>query len=177
MTDKHPYETTNLDRVGYGTPTFPWSRARDQLATGQPDVVSHPYFLATVGPTGRPHCAGVGAMWDDGDLYFPSGPGTRKSRDLEANPACTVAARLDDLDLTLDGEAARTTDPATLERLAAHYRDRGWPAQVAHDAFTAPYSAPSAGPAPWHLYRFTFHTVVGLGIKAPEGATRWRFER
>lgn len=31
---------------------------------------------------------------------------------------------------------------------------------VADDAVTAPYSAPSAGPPPWHLYRFTFHTEV-----------------
>ncbi len=177
MTDTQPYETTSLDRVGYGTTAFPWSRARDQLAAGQDDVISHPYFLATAGAKGVPHCAGIGAMWDDGDLYFTSGPGTRKSRDLAANPACTIAVRLDDLDLTLDGEAVRTTDPATLERLAARYRDVGWPAQVAGDAFTAPFSAPSAGPAPWHLYRFTFRTAVGLGIKAPEGATRWRFRR
>ena len=55
--------------------------------------------------------------------------------------------------------------------------DGGWPAEVAQDAFTAPFSAPSAGPAPWYLYRFAFHTAVGVGIKEPQGATRWRFER
>ena len=43
------------------------------------------------------------------------------------------------------------------------------------DAFTAPYSAPSAGPPPWHLYRFTFHTAVGVAGEEPHGATRWRF--
>ncbi|WP_425456974.1 pyridoxamine 5'-phosphate oxidase family protein [Actinomadura hallensis] len=41
-------------------------------------------------PDGRPHAAGVGALWYDGDLYFTSGPGTRKSRDLAANPACSL---------------------------------------------------------------------------------------
>jgi hypothetical protein len=177
MTDKQPYETISFDRVGYGTATFAWSRARDQLAEDQAGVISVPYFLSTVGPKGAPHTAGVGALWDDGDLYFTSGPGTRKSRDLAANPACTIAVRLGDLDLVLDGEAARVTDKPTLERLAARYRARGWPAEVAGDAFTAPFSAPSAGPAPWQLYRFTFHTAVGLGIKEPEGATRWRFDR
>jgi len=35
-----------------------------------------------------------------------------------------------------------------LEEVAAIYRDLGWPAVVAHDAVTAPYSAPSAGPLP-----------------------------
>src|ERR687883_407819 len=56
-------------------------------------------------------------------------------------------------------------------------RPGGWPAQVEGDAFTAPFNAPSAGPPPWHVYRFTFHTVVGVATTEPYGATRWRFER
>ena len=178
MTDIEPFETISLDRVGYGTETFPWSRARDELTATYEDVAAVPYFLGTVTPQGIPHVAGIGAMWDDGDLYFTSGPGTRKSRNLAANPACTVAARLKTLDLTLSGTANRVKDRAVLEHLAARYReDGGWPAEVEGDAFTAPFSAPSAGPAPWYLHRFTFTTAVGLGIKAPEGATRWRFAR
>ena len=62
-------------------------------------------------------------------------------------------------------------DPA-LERVASLYRESGWPAEVSGDAFTAPYSAPSAGPPPWQLYRFTFHTAIGQG---EHGAIRWRF--
>ena len=38
--------------------------------------------MATVRPDGRPHSAGVGAVWVDGALYFVSGPGTLKSRNL-----------------------------------------------------------------------------------------------
>jgi hypothetical protein len=38
-------------------------------------------------------------------------------------------------------------------------------------------SAPSAGPPPWHLFRFTFHTIVGLATADPNGATRWRSDR
>jgi hypothetical protein len=81
------------------------------------------------------------------------------------------------MDLTLEGEAAEVTDPATLEQVASIYRDIGWPDEVAGDVFIAPYTAPSAGPPPWHLYRFTFHTVVGLSTTEPNGATRWRFGR
>ena len=69
------------------------------------------------------------------------------------------------------------TDPETLERVAAGYRAGGWPAQVDGDAFTAPFNAPSAGPPPWHAYRFTFHTVVGVATTEPYGATRWCFQR
>jgi hypothetical protein len=34
-----------------------------------------------------------------------------------------------------------------------------------------------AGPPPWHLYLFTFHTAFGVATAEPHGATRWRFER
>jgi hypothetical protein len=172
MTDRAPTKSTNLDL--YGNAALPWSRARDRLAAPSP---SDRCFLGTVGPDGRPHAAGVGALWSDGDLYVVSGPGTRKSRNLAHNPACTIAAALPGLDLVLEGEARRVTDAPTLARLAALYRAQGWPAEVEGEAFTAPYSAPSAGPPPWHLYRFTFHTAVGVAGEEPHGATRWRFDR
>ena len=79
------------------------------------------FFVATVRPNGRPHSAGVGAVWVDGALYFTSGPGTLKSRNLAVNPACSVSARLRGIDLVLEGEAHRVTDASTLERLAAVY--------------------------------------------------------
>jgi hypothetical protein len=172
MTDREPIRVTNLDR--YGSAALPWSRPHDQLAAGTPGPET-PFFLGTSRPDGRPHAAGIGAVWVDGDLYFVSGAGTRKSRNLAANPACTVSARLEGIDLVLEGEARTVTDPATLERLAAAYRAGGWPAEVDGDAFTAPYSAPSAGPPPWQLYRLTVHTAFGLATAEPYGATRWRF--
>jgi hypothetical protein len=81
-------------------------------------------------PDGRPHAAGVGVVGHDGDLYFTSGPGTRKARNLKANPACAIAVKLPGMDLTLDGEAARATEPETLEKVAALYRELGWPARL-----------------------------------------------
>jgi hypothetical protein len=106
-----------------------------------------------------------------------SGPGTRKSRNLAANPASTVSVGLEGIDLVLEGETIRVTDGPSLTRLAALYRENGWPAEVEGDAFTAPYSAPSAGPPPWYLYRFTFDTAFGVATAEPHGATRWRFDR
>ena len=76
----------------------------------------------------------------------------------------------------LEGRAARITDTDTLQRIVAVYRAVGWPAEVDGAAFTAPYSAPSAGPPPWHLYRFTIETGFGVATAEPHGASRWRFE-
>jgi hypothetical protein len=104
-------------------------------------------------------------------------PAARKARDLAVNPLCTISVRLPGIDLVLDGTAPRVIDPEMLAQVAAGYRAGGWPAQVDGDAFTAPFNAPSAGPPPWHVYRFTFHTVVGVAISEPYGATRWRFQR
>ena len=172
MADRAPVEVTNLDR--YGSPPLPWRRPHD-LLVANPAQPGTSYFLGTSRPDGRPHAAGVGALWQDGDLYFTSGPGTRKARDLAANPACTFAVGLEGIDLVLEGQAARVTDPPMLERLAGRYRELGWPAEVEGHGFTAPFSAPSAGPPPWHLYRFTFHTATGVATAEPHGATRWRF--
>ena len=60
--------------------------------------------------------------------------------------------------------------------VARRYREGGWPAEVEGEAFTAPFSAPSAGPSPWQLYRFSFHTAFGVATAEPNGATRWRFD-
>jgi hypothetical protein len=174
MTDfmSEPISTRNLDR--YGSAELLWSRPRDILAADTPGV-DLTFFIGTVRPDGRPHSAGVGAIWVDDALYFVGGPGTRRSRNLAANPACSVSVRLRGIDLVLEGEAHRVVDTPTLERVAAVYRTGGWPATVEGDALTAPFNAPSAGPPPWHLYRLALHTAFGVATAEPHGATRWNF--
>lgn len=174
MTDLTPTATKNLDDL-YGSAPLDWARA--EAALSGPPTPEITYFLGTCRRDGTPHAAGIGAQWSEGAMYFTSSPVTRKSRDLGENPKCTISARLDGIDVVLDGEARRVTDAATLERIAAGYRAGGWPAEVAGDALTAPYSAPSAGPAPWHVFRFTVHRAAGVATREPFGATRWDFAR
>ena len=142
MTNPEPTQTINLDR--YGHDAIPWSVVVDAIGAGTPEST----VLGTSRPDGRPHAAAVGSICVDGYWYVVSGPGTRKSRNLAANPACTLTAKLPGIDVVFEGEAERVTDPEELERIAAVYRAGGWPAEVENDAFTAPYSAPSAGPPP-----------------------------
>src|SRR5436309_1440012 len=161
----------NLDI--YGGAPIPWSRALQQLEADS----AKSFWLATVRPDGRPHVAGVGALWFDGKFYIVSGPETRKSRNLAENPNCVISVSLADLDLVVEGTAARVTDDATLQRLAERYAAQGWPARVSDGAFTAEYSAPSAGRPPWYLYVVTPITAFGVATAAPGGAMRWTLER
>ena len=173
MSIRAPRETESLADL-YGLEPLPWGRALSALGRGSlgPET---PCFLATVRSDGRPHCAGIGLVERDGELYFTAGPATRKARNIAENPACTLSMRLDGIDLIFEGDAHRVVDPAMLGDVAAVFRAGGWPAVVEGDALSAPYSAPSAGPPPWHLYRVNVRTAFGVALREPGGATRWRF--
>jgi hypothetical protein len=168
----------NLDI--YGNAPIPWARALKALevAPATPEDPGGPttYWLATIRPDKRPHIAGVGALWVDDKFFFVSGAGTRKSRNLAANPNCVISVALRGLDLVVEGTARLVTDDPTLQRLAKLYAAQGWPASVKDGAFTAEYSAPSAGRPPWNLYVMTPSTAFGIASAEPFGATRWRFE-
>jgi len=172
VTGRTPSATTNLDI--YGDAELPWSRPLTVLErdTATPEIT---WFLGTVRPDGRPHAAGIGGLWHEDELYFTSSPNARKAKDLGANPAATLSVRLPTIDLVFEGRVERVTDAATLETVAARYRDGGWPAQVEGDALTAPFSAPSAGPPPWNVYRLVYDVVFGVATAQPYGATRWSF--
>jgi hypothetical protein len=174
MTDRAPIETTNLRRTDQTT--VDWNLVREQLAAPPPPDTPGGHIssvLGTVWPDGRPYLTGVGARWYDGDIYFLSGPTTRKARNLAKNPACSIAMRLDELDLVLHGEAFQTVDPRLLQTVGDLVRQSGWPVELTDDGFTAPFGPPDAGP-PWKLYRFVFHTAIAQG---EPGSTRWRFDR
>ncbi|MTE13979.1 pyridoxamine 5'-phosphate oxidase family protein [Nocardia aurantiaca] len=158
----------------YGKAELPWDVVRKAMdaGIGLPETAG---FLGTVSPSGKPSSAGIGCVESGGHIYFTSGPGTKKSRNLTGNPYCTLSFRFPEIDLVLSGEAHRVTDAGEIDRVTAVFREGGWPAERSGDAVTAPYSAQSAGPAPWHLYRFAPHTAVALALTDPHGATRWQF--
>jgi hypothetical protein len=158
-------ESINLDAA---EAEIPWSRALDQLGKLEPRGGSRgpTCWLATTGPDGRPHLAGVVGLWSDDTLYFVSGPQTRKARNVAADARCSFALSLPDLDLVLDGTASRVSDPQTLGRVA-------WPLEVEGDCVTASFAAPTAPPPPWHLHAFKPTTALGIGTSGQAGATRW----
>lgn len=175
-------DATNLAEL-YNTPTIEWRRITERLDRGIPQAPEtsgpqrHTCWLATVNADGSPHVTGIGALWADGEFWFETGERTKKGRNLARDPRCSLSVATDDFDLVVDGRAELNDDPKTVAAMADQWAAEGWPARVDESgvALTAEYSAPSAGPPPWRVYRLTPQTATALLTVTPGGATRWRF--
>jgi len=177
-----PTEATNLADL-YELPLLDWGPIAACLAegvsqapgSGGPD--RHTCWLATINADGSPHVTGVGALWVDDAFWFETGEGTRKGRNLAADPRCTLSVATHGFDLVVEGVARQVDDADTVARLAERWNDSGWPARVDGSgiALTAEFSAPSAGPPPWRVYRLAPERATALQTVDPGGATRWRF--
>ncbi len=174
-------QTKNLADL-YELPLLDWDLITARLddlpqapGAGGPD--RHTCWLATIDADGRPHVTGVGAQWFDGAFWFETGRQTRKGRNLARDPRCTLSLATHDFDLVVEGEAHLVTDPEAVAALADVWAAGGWPARVddTGTALTADFSAPSAGPPPWYVYRITAQRATALGTVEPGGATRWTF--
>ena len=176
-------QSSNLADL-YELSPLEWAPIEARLEAGVPQAPGtggpnrHTCWMATINADGSPHVAGIGATWVDGAFWFETGETSRKGRNLARDPRCTVSVATDEFDLVVEGEAVKVTDPALVADLARRWSEEGWPARVDESgtAITAEYSAPSAGPPPWAVYRLTPRAATALGI-VPAGATRFRFDR
>ncbi len=173
-------ETTNLGAAD-GLPPVDWDAIVDKLDAGSaptPDANNaRSTWLATVNEDGSPHVTAVGALWLEGSFWFQTGAGTRKCRNVEREPRCSMAVSIRDADVVIEGDAARVTDAGMVARAAQAWADSGWPAEPdeSGSAITAPFNAPSQGPPPWNLYRIAPRSAtVVLGVE-PGGLTRFNF--
>lgn len=73
------------------------------------------FWLATVRPDGRPHLMPVWAVWHEDALWFSSSLGSRKIRNLLAEPRCSLSTEDGDRPVVVDGRAEIVTD---LDRIA-----------------------------------------------------------
>jgi PPOX class probable F420-dependent enzyme len=172
-------ETTNLAELA----PLDWTGIESRLeagltqapGSGGPD--RHSSWLATINGDGSPHVTGVGALWADGAFWFETGERTRKGRNLARDPRCTLSVATQEFDLVVEGDAHHITDPATVADMAARWAAAGWPVSVDETgrALTAEYSAPSAGPPPWAVYRLTPRRATAIATTGAGGATRWDF--
>ena len=176
-------KTTNLADL-YELPIIDWAVIEHRLAqgvtqapgTGGPD--RHTSWLATINRDGSPHVTGVGALWFDGSFWFETGELTRKGRNLARDPRCTLSVATHEFDLVVEGVAEKIIDPTTVVTMAEQWSTQGWPARVDDSgvALTADYSAPSAGPPPWTIFRLVARQATSVLTVEPGGAMRWRFD-
>ena len=167
----------NLD--GYGAPPIEWSRVHGVMhsqVTQAPDTGGpgrHTSWLTTTNPDGSPHVMPVGVISFDDTWFFTSGPGTRKSRNIERDSRCVVSIATTPFDIVVEGVAERVTGHVELEAVAAAFAAQGWSPTVEGDGLTAEFSAPAAGPPPWYVYQVHPSRVYALGTAEPYGATRF----
>src|SRR3954451_21572799 len=80
---------------------------------------SHDYWCATVRPDGTPHVMPVWGIWLDHRLWFSSGLGSRKARNLAVEARCTVTTDDARDPVVVDGVAERLTAAAALADFVA----------------------------------------------------------
>jgi hypothetical protein len=149
-------------------------------ATPWPDAMAHLeqaglFWVSTVRTDGRPHVTPVVAVWLDGALYFSSGPGEQKSRNLAANPHCAVTtgcnAWNEGFDIVLHGEAVVVRDLSLLQQVAAAFLAKygsDWAFEVASDGTFRGHGVSL-------VYQLTPVQALGFG-KGPFSHTRWDFD-
>ena len=136
------------------------------------------FWISTVRRDGRPHVTPLVAVWDDGALYFSTGPGEQKAVNLEANPRVAVMTGCNSwqegLDVIVEGEAERVTDEARLTELARAWRgkwDGSWEFEPVADGFRH-----GGGEAIAHVFAVVPTKVLAFG-KGGFSHTRHRFPR
>jgi len=148
-----------------------WSEARRQLENAQA------YWLSTVRADGRPHVTSLLAVWVDGALYFCTGPGEQKARNIAGNPHCILTTGSNTLgegvDIVVEGDAVQVTDDARLHRLADAWEAKygpDWRFEVRAGRFFQE-GIPDGALA----YEVAPAKAFGFAKGDPFSQTRWRF--
>jgi general stress protein 26 len=120
----------------------PGAEATGWDATRQALEAAQLAWVSTVRADGRPHVTPLVAVWLDGAFHFCTGPAEQKAINLTTNPHVVLTTGCNEwdhgLDVVVEGEARRVTDPAMLRRLAAAWAtkwDGSWKFDVADGGF------------------------------------------
>ena len=150
-----------------GAAARPWAEVADVLSK------SEMFWLSTVRRDGRPHVTPLPAIWLDGTLHFCAGSHEQKAKNLESNPRCILTTGTSHLrsglDVVVEGTAARVTDTAQLQRLAAMWKSKlDWDFEVTGEVFG------DADGRQGLVFGVTPVKVLSFG-KGPYTQTRYRF--
>jgi general stress protein 26 len=96
-----------------GTGLMPWSWAEERL------TASRNYWVVSLWPDGRPHAMPVWGLWHQESFWFSSSKGSRKARNLVADPRCVVATEDAMAPVIIEGRAELVTEHEALETVLA----------------------------------------------------------
>jgi uncharacterized pyridoxamine 5'-phosphate oxidase family protein len=166
MTEFGPITTLQPQFSSEGATSTAWIDALDLLDS------SRIYWLATVRPDGRPHVTPLFSVLVDGVLFFCTGPGERKAKNLAANSQCAIMTgcnQVEGLDVVVEGEAVRVLDEPRLQRIAAQYASKyNWHYRVSDGVLTGPVGEVL-------VFEVQPTTAFGFGKGEHFSQTRWRF--
>ncbi|MFI1279521.1 pyridoxamine 5'-phosphate oxidase family protein [Streptomyces sp. NPDC020858] len=129
--EKQP-ATTELD-ARYSSALTPRPGAADVTATEWAEAqrqleAAEIFWVSTVRPEGRLHVTPVIAAWHAGVLYFSTGPGEQKARNLAHDGHCALTtggnSLTEGLDLVIEGTAEQVADRAVLEEVIAAFETK-----------------------------------------------------
>ncbi|MEX0681977.1 MAG: pyridoxamine 5'-phosphate oxidase family protein [Dehalococcoidia bacterium] len=167
MSIKEPVAEIDSQFSSAGAAPTPWAEAREALEKAEI------YWLSTVRPDGRPHVTPLVAVWLDDALYFCTGEGERKNKNIEHNAHCMLTTGCNSfkegLDLVAEGEAVRVKDETTLQRLASLWESKyDWPWTVRNGMFHGDEGNDAL------VYEVRATTVFGFRKGETFSQTRWR---
>ena len=143
-----------------GTGLLPWSWAEERL------MRSRNYWLTSTWPDGRPHAMPVWGMWHEGAFWFSSSKGSRKSKNLMADPRCVVSTEDAENPVVVEGIAELLLAPDDLAALLA----------LENAKYSTDYGIEMLDPAANSSFRV--RPVWAFGLKSGDftgSPTRWRF--
>jgi general stress protein 26 len=144
-----------------GTGLLPWSWAEQRL------TASRNYWVATAWPDGRPHAMPVWGMWHEGVFWFSSSRGSRKSKNLTADPRCVVTTEDAENPVVVEGIAELISDPHALATMLA----------LENAKYGTDYGIDTLDPELNSCFRVRPQWVFGLQAGDFTGSpTRWDFE-
>ncbi|MGD9934617.1 MAG: pyridoxamine 5'-phosphate oxidase family protein [Dehalococcoidia bacterium] len=89
---------------------------------------SRNYWLSTLSADGAPHAMAVWGIWLDGRLWFSTGGGSKKARNLVADPRCVVTTERADEAVVVEGHAEHMTEvPADVPGIYFEKYGMGYP--------------------------------------------------
>jgi hypothetical protein len=143
-----------------GTGLLPWSWAEERLRD------SHDYWVATVGPDGRPGLTPVWGAWLDDALWFSSARASRKSRNIAAGSRVAVSTDRAHDPVVIEGTPERIVVAEAIAAFTA----------ATNAKYGVDYGVDFYDPAVNATFRVSPRWAFGLDEDDFTGSpTRWRF--